>query len=66
MIIFKNQIEFPNYSVVEEDERKSEVWDNIVCDSVHPDDLILIRQRYENWKLAKKLNKYAQVMEINL
>ena len=33
-----------------------------MCDSVHPDDLIVIRQRYENWKLAKKLDKYAKVL----
>ena len=52
---------FVNVSVVEADDRKSDVWDDVMCDSVHPDDLIVIKERYETWKLAKKLDKYAQV-----
>ena len=53
-----------NSRAVDLDEQKSSPWDDVMCDSIHPDDLSVIRGRYESWKLAAKLDKYERVSVI--
>ena len=48
-------------SVLDELDRKTTIWDDVTCDSVHPDDLDIIRGRFESWKLANKLDTYQRV-----
>ena len=55
----------PSCQAIDDDDRKKDVWDEFICDEIHPDDMKIFRERFEQSKRAKKLTKYEQVLTLN-
>ena len=51
----------PSCQTVDEEDRKTEIWDEFICDEIHPDDMKIYRERFEQSKRAAKLTKYERV-----
>ncbi len=51
----------PECEFLDEEDRKSLVWDDKICNEIHPDDMDEIRKRYMLYKLQQKMIDYARV-----
>lgn len=54
----------PSCQAIDEEDRKRDIWDEFICDEIHPDDIKLFQERFDQFNRAKKLLKFEKVVVV--